>query len=88
MDKLVDKYFPRLKQQLKAKPQHAHTLAKVDNTEMDWLAHVEAAAAKEIDEITLSSDSEDEQPKRTTTPIMFDSEFKDKLNELFGEVSP
>ena len=85
MDKLVHKYYPRLKHQLKMKPKFAH---KKDDQPVDWLAHVKAAAENNDGTVSISSDSSsDDDKKGNPTPTNVDTNFKSKLNELF-EVSP
>ena len=83
LDKLVDKYYPRLKDWLKSKPEYAHTNKK---PKIDWLAEVNATA-KELDDdqpqvISSDSSSEDE-----TSATNVDVDFRSKLDELFGPVS-
>ena len=61
LDKLVDKYYPRLMGQLKSKLKYAHVNKK---PKIDWLAEV-SAAAKELEDdqpqvISSDSSSQDE----------------------------
>ena len=75
MDKLVDKYYPRLREQFKSEPAH------MKSEPVDWLAHVQTAAETEEDTVTIASNNEDEDT-RPSTPTNVDDTFKSKLIDL------
>ena len=87
LDKLVDKYYPRLKEQLKSEPKFAHMAKK---PKLDWLTEVSNAVNQLEDQpddiVSCYSSSSEEEEESTATNV--DETFRSKLDELFGPVSP
>ena len=77
--KLVQRYYPRLKEQLATKPKFAHLK---NPSKKDWLEYVSSAVQEADKLVTISSDSEsDDNPETTrpTTPTNVDAGFKENL---------
>ena len=90
-NKLVNRYFPYERDQSNMKPKHAH---KTPSDTTDWVALLnQAYSPTKPNMIEVSSDEETEAtpaPSRHTQPttaVNIDTNFKQDLNVLFGDVS-
>ena len=85
LDKLVKRYYPRLKDQLQLKPKFAHIKSP---TKEDCLEQIKADDS-DIDTITVSTAGSDDEPDEDvhTEPSIINEDFRNKLPDLFGDIS-
>ena len=85
LDKLVKRYYPRLKDQLQTKPKFAHIKSP---TKEEWLEQIKADDS-ENDTITVSTSGSEDEPDEDahTEASIIDEDFRNKLPDLFGDIS-
>ena len=85
LDKLVKRYFPRLKDQLLTKPKFAHIKSP---TKEEWLEQIKTDDS-DNDTITVSTSESDDEPDEDThtKASIIDEDFRNKLPDLFGDIS-